>query len=423
MRRLIFVNRFFYPDHSASSQILSEVAFGLAARGHSVRVITSRLRYDEASAALSPNETVNGVSITRVSTTKFGRSGLFGRAVDYLSFYASAWRALSKCVAQGDIVIAKTDPPMLGCVVAGIVNKRQAFLINWLQDIYPEVAIAARTPLMSGPAASLLKTIRDRSLKKAAANVVIGEVMAEFLADRGIDQKKLRSIPNFPLDADGSVDTDVVPLRQWWDLEDKFVVGYSGNLGRVHDYHTILGAAESLKYHSEFVFLCIGGGKQFEALAAAVRESNLHHMFQFRAYVRREDLIPALQASDIHWVSLRPEFEGLIVPSKIYGIAAAGRAIIAIGDPGGEIPRLVTRHECGIVVQSGNSGELADQLLLLSKDREQVLAMGRRAKASIAQQYSREAALGSWLELLEEVAAPKQNPGTAAIQIAGKASL
>src|ERR1700674_5369963 len=109
MTRLIVLNRYFFPDHSATSQILSDLMFHFAAKAVEVHVITSRQLYNDPERQLPPAEIVGGVSIPRVSTTKFGRSGLVGRAIDYFSFYASARRLLRGLLEPGDILIEMPD--------------------------------------------------------------------------------------------------------------------------------------------------------------------------------------------------------------------------------------------------------------------------------------------------------------------------
>src|SRR5215467_1066751 len=172
MTRVIFVNRYFFPDHSATSQILSDLSFHLAATGHEVHVITSRQRYDDSRAALPESEDINGVQIHRVASTRFGRAALSGRALDYLSFYRSVRRRLRETVRVGDIVVAKTDPPLLSVALASIVRQRRAYLVNWLQDIYPETASVLGVPLLRGPMASALARLRHRTLVVADATVV-----------------------------------------------------------------------------------------------------------------------------------------------------------------------------------------------------------------------------------------------------------
>ena len=140
--RIFFVNRFFYPDHSATSQMLTDLAFALADRGHRITVVTSRLRYDDPVARLPGRETVRGVEIIRLATTGFGRAGLAWRAVDYVTFYLAAAWLLLRQVRRGDLVVAKTDPPLLSIVTTPVVRLRGAHPVNWFQDIYPEVVTA-----------------------------------------------------------------------------------------------------------------------------------------------------------------------------------------------------------------------------------------------------------------------------------------
>src|SRR5262249_2364813 len=139
------------------------------------------------------------------------------------------------------------------------------------------------------------------------------------------------------------------PLRRSWGLADKFVVGYSGNLGRAHEFETVLSAAERLRGFP-IVFLFVGGGHQFDRLAQRARQRELRN-FQFMPYQDAEALKSSLGVADIHIVSLRAELEGLSVPSKFYGVAAAGRPTVAIGSSDGEIARLVRQHASGLVIE------------------------------------------------------------------------
>ena len=137
MTRVIFVNRYFSPDHSATSQVLSDLTFHLAAIGHDVHAVTSRQLYDDSRAVLLESENIKGVQVHRVASTRFGRGALSGRALDYLSFYRSVRRSLREIAHAGDIVVAKTDPPLLSVALASVARQRRARLVNWLQDIYP----------------------------------------------------------------------------------------------------------------------------------------------------------------------------------------------------------------------------------------------------------------------------------------------
>jgi glycosyltransferase involved in cell wall biosynthesis len=248
--------------------------------------------------------------------------------------------------------------------------------------------------------------LRDRSLKNAAANVVLGNLMADKVAARGVLQDRIHVIANW------SEDDEIVPvsasdnlLRRQWGLENKFVVGYSGNLGRAHEFDTVLGAAEHLRNNPDIVFLCIGGGHLLNSLAKCVQELGLGN-FRFMDYQDQSVLNFSLCVPDVHWISLKPELEGLIVPSKVYGVAAAGRPLIAICAKNGEISRMVEQYQCGIVVEPGNVGALVNSILQLSKDIALRTEMGRQARAMLEAHFTRRQALERWQRLLQNIGQP-----------------
>jgi glycosyltransferase involved in cell wall biosynthesis len=402
--RVIFLNRYFFPDHSASSQILSGLAFHLARSGADVHVVTSRQLYDDPQGRLPSEEITDAVHIHRVATTNFGRSGLSGRSLDYASFYVSMARSLRKLARPQDVIVAMTDPPLLSIVAARVARRRGAKLVNWLQDLYPEVAVQLGVSLIQGPLSRLLSMLRDQSLRTAAINVVVGQGMADRLVGRGIPADRIQVIHNWcDDDSVRPIEPSENPLRREWGLEDKFVVGYSGNLGRAHEFATVLEASEHLKADDRIVFVLIGGGHQFEAFARAVKERGLERMYRFMPYQHQNALRYSLGVADVHWISLRPDLEGLIVPSKFYGVAAAGRPIIAIGAKNGELSRLIDRHACGFTVAPGDADAFLRALALLSSDAESRAAMGARARAMLDENFSRRLAFQRWHGILDMV--------------------
>lgn len=159
--------------------------------------------------------------------------------------------------------------------------------------------------------------------------------MREKLLDIGIQNERISVIHNW-VDASAihPVPSEDNPLRKEWDLEGKFVVGYSGNLGRAHEFETILGAAVQRQSHKDIVFLFIGGGAQTHKARLASEAHGLTNIL-FKPYQPREALSFSLGVSDIHLVVLQPSMEGLIVPSKYYGIVTAGKPVIFIGNENG----------------------------------------------------------------------------------------
>jgi len=405
MPRLIFVNRYFFPDHSATSQILSDLAFHLAGNGRDVHVITSRQTYQNPDAALPDHETVNGVHVHRVASTQFGRNALLGRAVDYLSFYRSVRLRLAELARRGDIVIAKTDPPLLSAAAMKPTGRSGAKLVNWLQDIYPETAAILGVPFVRGPLGAGLARLRNRSLRAADATVVLGELMAQRVVQLGAPAHRVHVIANWCADDDiRPRAASENPLRREWNLADKFVLGYSGNLGRAHEFATVLAAAERLRDDPRYIFLMIGGGMRLAELAAAVERRRLGGSFLFKPYQDQSQLRYSLSLPDAHWLSLNPKLEGLLMPSKFYGVAAAGKPMIFIGDTGGELAGLVRRHECGIAIAPDDSKTLAETLRQWSRAPETMAAMGAKARAMLDAHFSRQQGLARWRALLDAIA-------------------
>lgn len=359
--KLIFINRYFYPDHSATSQMLSDLAFGLVkdSPDKSIHIVTSRQRYDDAAANLPANEIVQNVHIHRVATTRFGRQNLLGRAIDYLSFYAASFITLLKLTKAGDTLIAKTDPPLISVIAALVAKLKRAHLINWLQDLFPEVAAQLGVKLARGLPYKLLKALRNKTLQQAKMNISIGELMADRLRQEGIADSKITVIHNWADEEQlHPVAHEQNPLRTTWGLQGKFVVGYSGNLGRSHDFAAILEAAAALKEREDIVFLLIGGGAQLPQVQQDCENKGLSNVI-FKPYQPRERLSESLSVADVHLISLKPELEGLIVPSKFYGILAVGRPIIFIGASNGELADIIKDHKCGYIVAQNDADNLA----------------------------------------------------------------
>lgn len=404
-RRLIFVNRFFSPDHSATAQILADLTRRLADHGYEVHVVASRSLYSDPSAMLEAREVIDGATVTRVWSSRFGRATIAGRAMDYLSFYPTMALALWRLARRGDVVVAKTDPPLLSVVVGPVAALKGARLVNWLQDLYPEVAQALGMTALRGPVGLLARAVRNASLRMASINVAIGDTMAARLAVEGVPRDRIAVIPNWsddvaitpqPLDGGG--------LRGTWGFTPgDFVVGYSGNLGQAHEVETLFGAAERLRHVSRIKFLFVGGGRYSDTLKQRALEAGLTN-FVFQPYQPRERLSQSLAVPDVHWLSLRPQMEGLIVPSKYYGIAAAGRGAIVVASPDGELGGLVRDEGGGVVVAPGDVEGLAAAIAGLEGDRAACAALGRRARENLDARFSKAASLTRWEELLTRIA-------------------
>lgn len=402
---VVFVNRFFHPDHSATSQIVSDLAAGLATQGMAVTVVASRQRYDDSVAGLPASESWQGVEIHRVWTSRYGRARLLGRAMDYLTFYASLPWVLCRVLRRGDVVVAKTDPPLVSLLVAPVAWLRGAVMVNWLQDVFPEVAVALGEPPIPKLLATLLRKMRNASLRMAAMNVAIGSRMAEYFVAQGVPSGRVQVIPNWAHeDAIRPMPSGNSQLRHAQGLADRFVVGYSGNLGRAHDIDTLFDAVRRLSVDPRIAFLITGGGHGYMQLQQRAVQADLDNI-RFMPYQPLDQLSDSMAAADLHLVSLRPELEGLIVPSKFYGIAAAERPMAFIGDLDGELARLISVAGCGFSVQPGQGDLLANAIRHMAADPEAGREQGRCGRRMLDESYSRAVALRQWEHLLDRLGA------------------
>ncbi len=404
--RVIFINRYYHPDLSATSQFLHDLTVRLVQRGLAVHVLCSRQLYEDPLTRLPVSEVIGGVQVHRLRTTRFGRNSMGGRALDYLSFHVACLVKLLQLLRRGDMVVAKTDPPLISVVAAVAIRLRRARLINWLQDIFPEVASQLGVSPLPAVLDAALRRVRDASLRAASLNVVLGERMGGYLAGRDIGSSEIRIIENWS-DAVQPLPPQSSSLRAELKLSECFVVGYSGNLGLAHDFRAILESAVHLRSDRQIVFLMIGGGANMARLKAQVAQLGLGNM-RFLPYQPRERLSDSLAAADVHLACLKPELEGLIVPSKCYGVFAAGRPLIFIGDPDGDIPRIVRTFGCGRVVEDGDGLTLARLISELKDDPAARSTMGSEARRLFLERYTADRAADEWCDALRKHFGPQR---------------
>ncbi|MDQ3025071.1 MAG: glycosyltransferase family 4 protein [Pseudomonadota bacterium] len=395
--KIVFFNRFFFPDTSATSQILSDLAFHLAMQGREIHVVTSR-----QPGASEREETIRGVVVHRVADAPTAPHSLAQRAAAYLHYYRSARAEARALVQRGDIAVLKTDPPLLSSVIGPLARTRGAKVVVWLQDLFPEAAHEYGVPGAGGLTGSLLRRWRDRTLAAADRIVAISDGMARRL---GHSDYRIHVIHNW---ADGKaiapIDRKENSLRHAWGLADAFVVAYSGNLGRVHEFDTVLDAAARMKAHADIQFVVIGRGPRLHEVQSRAEKQGLPNI-RFEPHQSREKLSLSLGVGDVHLSILRPEFEGLVHPSKLYGIMAAGRPTIFVGDVEGETAAILRQAGAGVSVPSGDSAALAAAIIALRNDPSERESIGMRARKSFDERFDMPIALAHWERLLSSLEA------------------
>jgi lipopolysaccharide/colanic/teichoic acid biosynthesis glycosyltransferase/glycosyltransferase involved in cell wall biosynthesis len=403
-QRLLVVNRFFHPDPCATSQLLTDLVDALDARGFAVTVLAGRHSYLNTGRVLPARAWRGGIEVRRLRHTGFGRFSLFGRSLDGLSFAASAFLALLARARPGDLILAKTDPPLISVLAWLAARLTGARLVNWCQDLFPETAAAMGLPLARGPLGGALRAMRNASLRGATMNVALCPGMAARLAAQGVPRARLTVVPNW---ADGALIRPLAPehnpLRAAWGLGDRLVIGYSGNLGRAHEVDAVVELMTLLADAPELLFLFIGAGSGYRTVRAAVALRALENVV-FRPYQDRAELPWSLTAPDLHLVTLRPEWEGLVMPSKLYGALAAGRPVVFVGDPDGDVARIV-RGGAGLVASPQRMPALAAEIRALRRDPERRARMGQAARRAY-EAYPKDASLEAWSRCLRAAALP-----------------
>jgi glycosyltransferase involved in cell wall biosynthesis len=235
--------------------------------------------------------------------------------------------------------------------------------------------------------------------------------MRDFLLAHGVAAERVRVIENWAVESPAAVvPTHASALRRSLHPAPDFVVAYSGNFGRAHEFETLIEAAVLLQADAGLAFLMIGGGARLPSVREAVVRRGLRK-FTFLPYQAREQLGDSLAAADVQVVSLVPALEGLIVPSKLYGILAAGRPTLFIGDPDGEVARRVVAQRCGVAVRIGDPVGLAAAIRTMRADARWCADAGARARALFESRYEVGRAVEQWSELLQRC----QEPGDAAV--------
>jgi colanic acid biosynthesis glycosyl transferase WcaI len=375
--KVLFINQFFWPDSSATSQQLTDMAAELAARGMDVTVLCAEGGYASAGSTARPV----GVRIVRVKARAFTR-GTVGRLLAYFSFYLGAFfRGLTG--ERPDVVISLTTPPLISLIGTAIKIFKHSRHYIWEQDIYPDVALDLNYFKPSGIADRTVGLLADFSRHHADGVIALGECMKQRLVARGLPSCNIFIVENW------ANATAITPMLRPGD-PDELVLLYSGNFGLAHDFDTLAGAMLALRpvlgERSRFRFLFVGSGEKRKQLAAFC-EANEIGSLELRPYVPRDQLSEGLAAGDIGLVTQHEVCCGSVVPSKVYGILAAGRPVLFVGPRAATPALIVEQHACGWQIDPGDVDGLTHLLRLLADRPELVQQAGLRARQALVEFY------------------------------------
>jgi glycosyltransferase involved in cell wall biosynthesis len=390
--RLLLVNQHYYPDVASTGQHLTDLAEYLASEGYAVEVLTGRGKYVAGKMNVSAHEVRNGVAITRVRTTSFGRGSHVGRIVDYLTFYLRALGALLFS-RRRDGVLFLTTPPLLaflGAIARLLRGQRYGV---WSMDLHPDAEIASGMLREGSPVARLLEWANATGYRNADFVIDLGSYMKGRIVAKGVPVERTHTIPVWSAkDEIVPIPRDENPLLDKLGLREKFVVMYSGNAGIVHDFDAICEAMRLLKDDPRIYFLFVGDGPRRREIEEFAEEHGIRN-FEYRGYFTREELRYSLSVADVHLITLRKEFVGISVPGKLYGIMASARPALFVGPKNCESAETVSGGAAGAVVdpEAGGAAHRLVQLLRCWKvDPDFAQSLGENGRRALLQGYERE---------------------------------
>ena len=395
--RLLVLNQYYAPGFEATAYLLSQLCAALAS-DFDVTVITGKLAIPRADPGRT---TVDGVDVVRVRSTAFDRSNLPLRALNYLTYLLSSLRA-GLFAGRPDVVLCMTDPPVIADVALAVARRYRAPLVVVSQDVFPEIAVELKR-LESKPVIEILRRLIGFYLRRADRVVAIGDTMRERLIQKGASPDRISVIPNW-------VDTEAItpaPKDNDWSrahgLTDRFVVMHSGNVGHAQNLDALVRASTFLRDLDDLTVTIIGGGARYAELADLVELLEADHV-RFFGYQPRELLSLSLSTADVHVVGLARGLSGYVVPSRLYGILAAGRPVIAAADAESETARIVLQEGCGVVVPPGRPELLARAIRSAYDGELDLEEMGSRGRAYVVREADRSVAFARYRSMLGELA-------------------
>lgn len=401
---ILLLNEYYPPDTSATAKMAAQVAETLAER-HRVTVVAGRPSYDPDEVypwSLLRKTVRNGVTVERVGSTAFPRHDMRKRVSNYLSYVALAVpRGAS---LRPDVVLAMTDPPFAG--IAGALVSRitgRPFVYN-IRDLYPEMAVGGEIVNRSSWTERWERLHRN-ALRRAARVIVLGDDMRDRILAKGIDPDRVRIV------RDGAVPSPTVPDRSDPVVQQirsgfSFVVLHAGNLGFYGAWNTLLKAAEILR-NENVGFVFIGDGANRAALEMQAQTLSNVRFLPFRP---ASEIPHVMAAGDLHVVTVRRGLEGVVVPSKLYSILAAGRPVLVVAPDTTDAAHIVSTEKCGLSADPDSPEAVVSAIRALRDDSARLAEMGSRSLAA-AEKYARVKELHSFLAVLDEIQTPARNGG------------
>lgn len=392
--KLVIVSQYYAPDPSTTATYMTAIAKGLS-RDHGIIVISGTAR----SASLPPPAT-NQPFVIEVKASAPEKAALVRRAIAAVLFSVKTFFSTLKHVTRNDVVLCVTAPFTLPYSVTLAAKLRGASVILLIYDLYPDALVTAGLAKPGSLVAQTIRFANGHLFRALDAIITIGrDVEARLLTYRGVEQARIKFIPNWALLPIGY--REAKPTNSFrCHFGDKFVVGLSGNLGFTHSAETVFEAARLLTDEQNIHMLLSGWGLGWKQLKDLYAANPIDNITLIDA-VAESDLDEFLSAADVWIIPYRRDVAGVSVPSRIYNLLAVGRPVIVTAEPNSEAALMLKEEDIGWVARPEDPHDLAAAIRSAASDRGQTTAKGRRA-ALVAQRYTSDRSIDSYRQVINE---------------------
>ena len=398
---LSIITQFYPPDYAATGQLIQELATQLGDENIRVSVFTGQPGYAFSKRKAPRIEEKQRVKVKRTRAAQLLSKKIMGKALNGIIFSMRAALHIIRHRKKNDVLLLTTAPPFLftvGYLANLLFNIPYVCLVY---DLYPDVVTEFGLISRQNAIAKLWDWCNDRIWSRAKGIIVLSDTMkARIVAKHPRANSKIAVIHNW---ANADWIKPIAKSQNWFASEHgtdhKFTVLYSGNLGRCHDSDTILGAIRLLK-DDDVRFVFIGEGAKHESCRQKIQEWGLLNC-SFLPYQDRSCLPYSLTACDLALVTIAPGMEGVVVPSKLYGVMAAGRAIAAICEPHSYLRRLIDDASCGAYFDNNDSEGLAEFIRFLAKDSQTSRKMGQAGRKYLEENFTPQIIAQQYQEVLD----------------------
>ncbi len=396
--KVLVLNQHYWPEIAPTGQLLQDICEDLANSGHSVSVICGRPSYrllpgmENAPAS----EFHNGVKILRVPSYVPTKRSIPRRMLHYGTYFGASLLS-TLTTERPDVVLIMSTPPLLLGVTGVLIRAlRDVPFVYSVQDLYPDVAINLGV-VRKGRFTDAIDKISSTLYRAATGTVTLSQGMAQRLIDKGVQPDQLRVIPNWADTTNAPIERNN-PFAVANGLADRFVVQYSGNVGLSQGLDHLVAAA-AMVTDLPITFAIVGDGNAKESLQRQAKNLNCSNIIFLPPQPR--ELLPQLLAScDVGLVCMKWGVGNDLVPSKLYGILASARPVLASVETTSEVARVLEHFACGEVVTPENPPALAEGVRKLFANQERLAVLGMAGRQACEEHFSRSVCTSRYRDVL-----------------------